>query len=104
MWNWDFVVRVGCVFVAGALQAQSELMIHATMQKHLAVYFTILTHSLLQFHRAQLHMRMTDQMLHQGSNDHRYIIPMDFQSLNMSCKMKLCMFFYIDFLLFGRLS
>lgn len=46
--------------------------------------------TLLQFHHTQLHMRMTDQKLlmsHQGCDDDRHIIPMDFQSLtvNMSC-------------------
>lgn len=58
--------------------------------KRLAVGFTVLTHYLLQFHHTQLHMRMTDQKLlmsHQGCDDDRHIIPMDFQSLtvNMSC-------------------
>lgn len=73
--------------------------------KRLAVDFTVLPHSLLKFHHAQLHMRMTDQKLlmsHQGSNDDRHIIPMDFQSLsvNMSCKMKVSVFFYIHFIAF----
>lgn len=58
----EFAIRVGCVFVAGSLQAQGALMIHAATYIDV-VDFTILPHALLHFHAAQLHMRATRQNL-----------------------------------------
>lgn len=92
MCDWDFAVKVGCVFVVGSLQAQGELMIHgAVTLKHYVVDFTILPHTLLQFHPAQLHMRATHQKLlmpHQVTMIGTFYLWI-FCHLNLSCKMML---------------